>query len=126
VVTAIAGGFSATTTVAFVAAAPDFMTLKATPLNVSNSSDTNATTLTATLSRGVGSVTANTAVEFSVANDMTGQSFGRFEGASRSNGTGEVTAQFFPGTAAPIGLATITARVPGTNVSARVKVNITP
>jgi hypothetical protein len=126
VITAIAGGFSATATVTFVAAALDFMTLKAIPLDVSKASATNATVLTATMSRGVGTVTANTRVDFSVANDMTGESFGRFESTSRSNDQGEVTARLFPGTSAPTGLATITASVPGTNVSVRVKVNITP
>jgi hypothetical protein len=57
-------------------------------------------------------------------NDATSQAFGRFQNVTRSNAAETVTAQFVPGTTAPLGLATITARVPGTNVSAHVKVNI--
>jgi hypothetical protein len=126
VVTVIAAGFSATQTVNFVPAAPDFITLRATPLEVSKANETNATTVNATLSRSIGTVTANTRVDFSIANDASGESFGRFEAITRSNADGEVTAQFVPGTAAPLGLATITARVPETSLVARVKINIAP
>jgi hypothetical protein len=125
VVTASAGGFSDSQTVTFTPAAPDFITLRATPLTVSRALETNSTTLTATLSRSVGTMTPNARVEFSAVNDESGTSFGRFEEVTRST-DGQVTAKFVPGTAAPLGLATITARVPGTNVSAQVKITITP
>jgi hypothetical protein len=129
VVTATVNGFSASQTVSFVAAAPDFMTLTATPLTVSKALDTNLTTLVAVLSRSIGAVSGNTRVEFSIVNDTTGEAnFGRFETQSRTSTDGEVTTttRYFPGIAAPLGLATITARVPDTNVTARVKINITP
>jgi hypothetical protein len=128
VVTATVNGFSASQTVTFVAAPPDFVTLTATPLSVSKALDTNLTTLVATLSRTIGAVSGNTRVEYSIANDASGETgFGRFETQSRTAQDGQVTitTKFFPGTAAPLGLATITVRVPETSVTARVKVNIT-
>jgi len=124
-VTATANQFSASQTITFTPALPDFITLSADPLEVSNLSEANKTDLVAVLSRPIGTVTRNTRVEFTVVNDASGQSFGRFQNITRSDASETVKAQFVPGTAAPLGLATITARVPGTNVTAQVKVNIT-
>ena len=75
--------------------------------------------------RAIGTVSRNTRVDFAIANDESGQSFGRFQSITRSDAAGTVTAQFVPGTAAPLGLATITAQVPNRpNVLVRIKVNI--
>jgi hypothetical protein len=125
-VTATANGFSASETITFTPAAPDFITLSATPLQISRASENNSTTLTATLSRAIGTVSRNTRVDFAIVNDAGGQSFGRFQSITRSDANGVATAQFVPGTAAPLGLATITAQVPDRpGVLARIKVNIT-
>ncbi len=124
-VTATANGFSASQTISFTPAVPDFITLSADPLEISRASESNKTELVAVLSRSVGTVSRNTRIEFLVENDASGQSFGRFQNITRSNDAETVTAQFVPGTAAPLGLATITARVAdNNNVLARVKVNI--
>ena len=124
-VTATANGFSASQTITFTLAAPDFMSLTATPLQISRASENNRTDLTAALSRAIGVVSRNTRVDFSIVNDVSGQSFGRFQSITRSDASGNVTAQFVPGTAAPLGLATITAQVPDKpGVLARIKVNI--
>ena len=126
IVTATSSGFSDSQTVTFAAAAPDFISLAASPLSVSRAVETNFTTLTATLSRIVGEPSLNTFVEFVVVSDVTGTAFGRFEEITRSNSDSKATARFVPGTTAPLGLATITARVPGTGVSAQVKITIAP
>jgi hypothetical protein len=119
-----ASGFAASQTVTFVPALPDFIQLEATPLE-HNQSETEPIMLKATLSRPLGKIAVGTRVDFSIANDASGQSFGRFQNVSRSKeGDETVGAQFVPGAAAPLGLATITARVPGTNVVATIKINI--
>lgn len=126
-VTVTSGGFSASQTVSFVPALPDFMSLSAEPLEVSRAMETNVVALEAMLSRSVGTVSKNTRIDFSAANDATNESFGRFQKVTRSNESESVTAEFVPGTAAPLGLATITARVAdNNNILARVKVNIIP
>ena len=125
-VTATAAGYSATQTVSFTRALPDFMSLQATPLAISRADETVTVTMSATLSRAVGTVTPNTRVDFVAVNDASGVEFGRFENVTRSTATGGVTAQFVPGVAAPLGPATVTARVPDNGVTARVKINILP
>jgi hypothetical protein len=124
-VTATSSGFSASQTITFTPALPDFITLQASPLTVSRADEDNLTNLTAVLSRAVGTVSRSTRVDFTIVNDASGESFGRFQNITRSNEAETVTAQFVPGTAAPLGLATITARVPGSNVTAQVKINVT-
>ncbi len=126
-VTVTSGGFSASQTVTFIPALPDFIALRAVPLEVSRALETNTIDLTAVLSRPIGTVSRNTRLEFLAVNDASGAEFGRFQNVTRSNSAETVTAQFVPGTAAPLGLATITANVAGDNdVLARVKVNIIP
>jgi hypothetical protein len=125
-VTATANGFSASQTITFTPAAPDFISLSATPLQISRASENNRTDLSAVLTRAIGVVSRNTRVDFTVVNDVSGQPFGRFQSITRSDAAGIVTAQFVPGTTAPLGLATITAQVPDMpGVLARIKVNIT-
>jgi hypothetical protein len=125
-VTVTANGFSASETIVFTPAKPDFMTLSAEPLQISRASESNRTVLVAVLSRSVGTVSQNTRVDFSVVNDASGESFGRFQNITRSNAMETATAQFVPGVSAPLGLATITARVADNgNVLASVKVDIT-
>jgi hypothetical protein len=126
IVTATAGGFSDSQPVTFSPAAPDFVTLRAAPTTVSRAQETNFLTLTASLSRAVGAVSPNTRVEFTAVNDASGESFGRFEEVTRSGANGQTTAKFIAGTTAPLGLATITARVVGTDVSSQVKITVTP
>ena len=123
-ITATSSGFSASQTIGFVPALPDFITLKAEPLAVSRDDETNTVDMTAVLSRAIGSVSRNTRVEFTAVHDATGQAFGRFQNVTRSNDMETVVAEFVPGTTAPLGLATITARVPGTSVIAQVKINV--
>ncbi len=125
-VTATAGGYSATQTVTFTRALPDYMALEATPLAISRALETNTVAMKATLSRAVGKVTPSTRVDFVAVNDASGVSFGRFQNVSRSTATGEVTAQFVPGVSAPLGLATVTARVPDNGITAQVKIDILP
>lgn len=117
-------GFSATQTITFNQAAPDFMSLSATPLSISRLALTDVITLNAKLSRPIGKVTQETRVDFSIVSDVTGQPFGRFQNITRSNAAETASADFVPGATAPVGLATITAQVPGTNVSAQIKVDI--
>src|SRR5262249_46252833 len=59
-VTVTANGFSASQTISFTPALPDFLSLRATPLEVSEKTETNTIDLTATLSRAIGTVTRNT------------------------------------------------------------------
>jgi hypothetical protein len=117
-------GFSASQTITFNQAAPDFMSLSASPLSV-KALESEVINLSAKLSRPIGKVTQETRVDFSIVSDVTKEPFGRFQAITRSGQNETATADFVPGTAAPIGLATITARVPGTNVSAQIKVDIT-
>lgn len=119
-----AQGFSASQTITFNPALPDFAALTATPLSISRASG-NPINLVAKLSRSIGTVTRGTRVDFTAVNDDTGQSFGRFENLNRSDDTEKATADFVPGATAPVGLATITARVPNTNVSVQIKVDVT-
>jgi hypothetical protein len=119
-----APGFSASQTITFNPALPDFAALTATPLSISRMSGAPIS-LVAKLSRSIGEVTRGTRVDFTAANDDSGQSFGRFENVNRSDDMETATADFVPGATAPIGLATITARVPNTNVSVQIKVDIT-
>jgi hypothetical protein len=123
-VTALAGNFSATQTITFAAAAPSHITLEADPLQQSRAMEDNVIRLTAHLSRATGAVTTGTRVDFSIANDASGMSFGRFQSVKPSNTDEQATAQFVPGVAAPLGLATITARVLDTNLTASIKVDI--
>jgi hypothetical protein len=126
-ITVTAGGFSASQTVSFVPALPDFIALSATPLEISRALETNTIDVQARLSRAIGTVTKNTRIDFSAVNDATGEAFGRFQDVQRSNDDETASAEFVPGTAAPTGLATITAAVAGNNnVLARIKVNILP
>jgi hypothetical protein len=126
-ITVTAGGFSASQTVSFVPALPDFIALSATPLEISRALETNTIDVQAKLSRAIGTVTKNTRIDFSAANDATGEVFGRFQDVQRSDDNETASAEFVPGTAAPTGLATITATVAGNNnVLARIKVNILP
>jgi hypothetical protein len=120
-----AAGFSATQTITFSPAAPDFMSLSATPLAVSRAVETNKITVTARLSRLIGKVSTNTLVDFTIVNDASGVSFGRFQSVTRSDTSETATAEFVPGTTGTLGLATITARVRNTNATAQIKVDIT-
>jgi adhesin/invasin len=123
VVTATAAGFSASQTITFTPALPDFISLSAKPLSLVRS-ETNGIQLVAQLSRSIGNVTKDTRVDFTAVNATSGVPFGRFQEVKRTSETGEASATFVPGATAPDGLARITARVPGTNVSAVVTVDI--
>ncbi len=122
-VTATAGGFSATETMTFLPALPDALALRVSPLQL-DASDTSSASITATLSRTVGRVTVNTVVDFSAVEDATGGPFGTFVNVRRSNTDEQATAEFIAGSGASPGLATITARVPGTALSRQVKIQI--
>jgi len=124
-VTVAGASFSASDTLSFVRALPDFIGLRALPLSIQKS-ETQFTTVTATLTRTPGKVTEDTPVEFSIASDATRQAFGRFQNVKRSGENGDAAADFVAGENAPEGLATITASVPGTNLAASVKIMIQP
>jgi hypothetical protein len=122
-VTVTGGMFSASNSVSFVRALPDSLTLRAAPLAISKS-ETQAVTVTATLARSLGKVTENAVVIFSIESDATRQPFGRFQNVKRSTLDQEASADFVSGAAAPSGLATITARVQDTPLSASVKITV--
>jgi hypothetical protein len=119
-------GFSATQTIVFNSAAPDFMSVTVDKLSLSRALADGKITVTATLSRPIGKVSTNTLIDFSIVNDADNKSFGRFQSITRSDANEKATAEFVPGTAGTLGLATITASVRNTNVSAQIKVTIDP
>ena len=76
------------------------------------------------LFRDVGEVTEGTEVIFRAFDDSTGNMFGFFNGVTPSDSKGVVTAEFTPGNTLERGETTIRGRVAGTEVSARVKIEI--
>ena len=124
IVTASSNGFSASETVTFVRALPDAISLGAAPLSL-QASETATSKITASVSRALGRVSPGARVDFSAVNDETGQGFGRFQAVIRTTASEQATADFVAGLGAPLGLATITARVADTTLSAQVKILIT-
>jgi hypothetical protein len=76
------------------------------------------------LFRDVGEVTPGTEVVFRCFDESTGNMFGFFSGVTPSDDRGFVSAQFTPGNTTERGEATIRARVAGTDVLARVRIEI--
>lgn len=122
-VTVSAEGFSVSDTINFTRALPDAITVRAQPLAIM-ANDQDSTRVTAKLSRAPGKVSSGTRVEFSIVSDVTGVTFGRFQGVTRSDDAEEASADFVAGSGAPLGTATITARVPDTGDTATVKITI--
>jgi hypothetical protein len=95
--------------------------LKVAPTDVSRTKPASLTVLLSQLATDV--VAAR--VEFTATNDATGSVFGRFTDLVRNvDGSGTTTWTFLPGSRAPLGPATITARATssGVTASARIKV----
>ena len=113
-VRAVVDNTSAETTVRFVAALPERITVAADEPTVSaNGSDT--VIIRAKLLREIGKVSIGTPVEYS-ALDANGQDLGLFSQASLSLADGSSSATFRPGTTPFRGRVTISVRVPDTSV----------
>jgi hypothetical protein len=126
VVTASVNNLTARRTVEFTHAYPDDISLAVQGSFRLSASFSTKATLRAELSREVGFVTRGTEVHFTAVDDSTGQEFGFWSAESPSDVNGVATAEFTPGNTSERGEATIRARIPGTSLSASVKVEIVP
>lgn len=124
VVTASVNNLTARRTVEFTHAYPDDVSLAVQGSFRLTASFSTKATLRAELSREVGSVTRGTEVRFTAVDDSTGQTFGFWSAESASDLNGLATAEFTPGNTTERGEATIRVSVPGTSLSASVKVEI--
>jgi hypothetical protein len=123
-VTATLNNIQATTAVSFEPALPDQISV-----SVFGSLQVKATfqskiTVEAKLERFVGQVTPGTEAVFRCFDESTGNTFGFWSGVNLSDAQGMVTAEFTPGNTAERGEATIRVRVPGNEVSGRVRIEI--
>jgi hypothetical protein len=124
VVTASVNNLTARRTVEFTHAYPDDISLAVGGSFRLTTSFSTKSTLRAELSREVGLVTRGTEVRFTAVDDSTGREFGFWSAESPSDVNGVATAEFTPGNTSERGEATIRARIPGTSLSASVKVEI--
>ena len=124
VVTASVNNLTARRTVEFTHAYPDDVSLAVQGSFRLTASFSTKATLRAELSRDVGSVTRGTEVRFTAVDDSTGQTFGFWSAETASDVNGLATAEFTPGNTSERGEATIRVSVPGTSLSATVKVEI--
>jgi hypothetical protein len=124
VVTASVNNLTARRTVEFTHAYPDDVSLAVQGSFRLTASFSTKATLRAELSRDVGSVTRGTEVRFTAVDDSTGQTFGFWSAETASDLNGLATAEFTPGNTTERGEATIRVSVPGTSLSATVKVEI--
>lgn len=124
VVTASVNNLTARRTVEFTHAYPDDVGLAVQGSFRLSASFATKATLRAELSRDVGSVTRGTEVRFTAVDDSTGQEFGFWSAQTESDANGVATAEFTPGNTSERGEATIRVSVPGTGLSASVKVEI--
>lgn len=124
VVTASVNNLTARRTVEFTHAYPDDISLAVGGSFRLTASFSTKSTLRAELSREVGLVTRGTEVRFTAVDDSTGQEFGFWSAESPSDVNGVASAEFTPGNTSERGEATIRARIPGTSLSASVKVEI--
>jgi hypothetical protein len=124
VITASVNNLTARRTVEFTHAYPDDVSLAVQGSFRLTASFSTKATLRAELSREVGSVTRGTEVRFTAVDDSTGQTFGFWSAESASDLNGLATAEFTPGNTTERGEATIRVSVPGTSLSASVKVEI--
>lgn len=124
VVTASVNNLTARRSVEFTHAYPDDVSLAVQGSFRLTASFSTKVTLRAELTREVGSVTRGTEVRFTALDDSTGQEFGFWSAQTGSDVNGVATAEFTPGNTTERGEATIRVGVPGTGLSAVVKVEI--
>lgn len=122
-ITASVAGVTAETSLTFVPALPEALTLNVSALAMK---PTEEITVTSTLTRTVGAVTAGRLITYT-ATDAAGSVVGLFRNVTVSGATGTATAVFFANGAAP-GLVTIRATTPGIvgAVAGEVTVRINP
>jgi hypothetical protein len=112
------------TNVAFEPALPDSATMSVFGSLQLKATFATKVSLEVELFRDVGEVTPGTEVVFRCFDESTGNMFGFFSGVTPSDNNGMVSAQFTPGNTTERGEATLRARVAGTNVLARVRIEI--
>ena len=123
-VSATINGQKSYTNVAFERALPDKATMSVFGSLQLTATFATKVSLEVELFRDIGAVTPGTEVAFRCFDDSTGNMFGFFSGVTPSDNNGMVSAQFTPGNTNERGEATIRARVAGTDVLARVKIEI--
>ncbi|MFN7962593.1 MAG: hypothetical protein U0002_15090 [Thermoanaerobaculia bacterium] len=120
--TAAGGTVSAQRSLELVRALAQRMTLAASKYQVQASS-TDKVVLTATLLRDIGIATQGAVVRYEIrGSDQS--SFGQFQSVTVSNASGQATAEFVPFNTLYRGVATITATVDGTRVSASLDIEV--
>lgn len=124
VVTATVNNIQAAASVTFEQALPDRIAVSVFGNLQLKATFATKVTVEAQLERVVGAVTEGTEVIFRAFDESTGSQFGFFSGATLSDATGRVTAEFTPGNTSERGEATIRVRVPGTDILGRVRIEI--
>jgi hypothetical protein len=124
IVTATINNIRASAAVTFDPALPDRIAVSVFGSLQLKATFQTKVTVEAQLERVVGQVTEGTEVVFRAFDESTDATFGFFSGATLSDSTGRVTAEFTPGNTSERGEATIRVRVPRTDVSGRVRIEI--
>jgi hypothetical protein len=124
VVTATINNIQSTTAVTFEHALPDRISVSVIGNLQIKATFASRVIVEAKLERFVGQVTPGTEVVFRAFDEDTQQTFGFWSGNNLSDSTGTVTAEFTPGNTTERGEATIRVRVPGNEVSGRVRIEI--
>jgi hypothetical protein len=124
IVTATLNNIQVTTAVAFEPALPDQISVSVFGSLQVKATFASKISVEAKLERVVGQVTPGTEVVFRAFDESTGQTFGFWSGVNLSDTQGMVTAEFTPGNTTERGEATIRVRVPGNEVSGRVRIEI--
>lgn len=123
-ITASVNNLTARRTIEFTPALPDDVTLTMVGSFRLPASFATKAVLRAVLVRDTGTVTKGTEAVFTATDDSSGQTFGYWSGERQTDANGQVTAEFTPGTTSERGEATIRVTVPGTRLSAAVKVEV--
>lgn len=121
-VTATVSGVTAETTIAFVAAPPDGLTLTPKAFDVKEDS---TVIIDALLTRAPGTVTPGHTLTYTAV-DGGGIARGFFANASASNNTGAAAVTWVPNNTPAGTVVTITGRVNGTNVTGQTTVRVIP
>jgi hypothetical protein len=123
-VTASINGLAVRGNVVFTDALPDRMSVRVLGAFRVAASFATKVTLSASLFRDTGTVSRGTDVTFETVDDSSGHAFGFFSAVTPSDVSGNVAAEFTPGNTVERGVATITARVRGSNVTSSVKIEV--
>jgi adhesin/invasin len=124
VVTATLNDVSVRGTVEFVAAVPESATLSVTGSFRLAATFSTKSSLRLALFRSTGTVSRGTEAEFEAVDESSKRAFGFFSGVTPSDASGVITADFTPGNTTERGEATLSARIPGTRVSATVRIEV--